>query len=153
MSTVDSPAHRDAAAAVAAAAVTVLQRSLHRPAGARPGPGDRRGRPGPAGPWLTEALAGNGVSVVASGGSAVHLVGYGDGTGDLARGAAATVAMDTPYVLQSADSPVRVATYSSTQVAMEALAAVIAGKAGPPARRPWRSPGCPRRPAPPDGMP
>ena len=85
--------------------------------------------------WLRAALTAAGVSVVDSGGSRVHLVGYGDGTGDLAS-AAATVAMDTPYLLASSNSPVRVATYSGTEVAMQALAGVIAGKASAPGRSP-----------------
>jgi beta-N-acetylhexosaminidase len=94
--------------------------------------------------WLTDALRRNGVTVVSSGGQRVHLVGYGDGSDDLVSGAAATVAMDTPYLLRSASSPVRVATYSSTQVAMEALAAVIAGKAAAPGRSPVAVTGLPR---------
>ena len=39
-----------------------------------------------------------------SGGRIVHLVGYGDGPGDLRADAAVTVAMDTPYVLAKAKS-------------------------------------------------
>src|SRR5690606_8371322 len=84
--------------------------------------------------WLAEALAEHGISV-GSTGDVVHLVGYGDGSGDLSKVADVTVAMDTPYVLASATSPVRIATYSSTQVAMEALADVLAG-----ARAPGRAP-------------
>jgi len=136
MSTVDSPDHEAAAAAVAAASVTVLAGPCSGPL--VPGPvqvttSDGRGQQGS---WLTEALTAAGVAVVPSGGSRVHLVGYGDGTGDLAGGAAVTVAMDTPYVLAASDSPVKVATYSSTRVAMHALAAVIAGKAAAPGRSP-----------------
>jgi beta-N-acetylhexosaminidase len=86
--------------------------------------------------WLTAALKAQGVPVVASGGQQVHLVGYGDTASDLAAGAGVTVSMDTPYILQSATSAVRVATYSSTQVAMEALAAVLAGKAPATGRSP-----------------
>jgi beta-N-acetylhexosaminidase len=142
-STVDSPAHRDAAAAVANAAVTVL-------AGPCTGPlvtGPVRvtaasGRSQPA-QWLTEALGRRGVAVVPTGGQRIHLIGYGDGAGDLARDAAVTVSMDTPYVLASATSPVRVATYSSTQVAMEALAAVIAGAAPATGRSPVAVAGLP----------
>jgi beta-N-acetylhexosaminidase len=37
--------------------------------------------------------------------------------------------MDTPYLLGKATSAVRLATYSSTRAAMDAAAAVIAGKA------------------------
>ena len=70
------------------------------PAPARWSPA-RSGSPAPAAAtsraqWLAEALAPPGVTVVPSGGTEVHLVGYGDGTADLARGAAVTVAMDTP---------------------------------------------------------
>jgi beta-N-acetylhexosaminidase len=136
MSTVDSSEHEAAAAAVAAAAVTVLSGPC---TGALvPGPvrittSDGRGQQAA---WLAEDLTAAGVGVVNSGGSQVHLVGYGDGSGDLAGGAAVTVAMDTPYVLASAASPVRVATYSGTRVAMRALAAVIAGTASAPGRSP-----------------
>ena len=83
----------------------------------RAGPGHRRGRRGQQAAWLTDALQEpRRRRWSRRAGRAVHLVGYGDGTDDLVRGAAVTVAMDTPYVLQSATSPVRVATYSSTQV-------------------------------------
>jgi beta-N-acetylhexosaminidase len=51
--------------------------------------------------------------------------------------------MDTPYILQSATSAVRLATYSSTQVAMEALAAVLAGKAPATGRSPVAVTGLP----------
>jgi beta-N-acetylhexosaminidase len=51
--------------------------------------------------------------------------------------------MDTPYVLRSATSPVRMATYSSTQVAMEALAAVVAGRAPAAGRSPVAVDGLP----------
>ena len=74
--------------------------------------------------------------MVSTGGQQVHLVGYGDDAADLVSDAAVTVAMDSPYLLGSSNSPVRVATYSSTQVAMEGLAAVIAGKAAATGRSP-----------------
>jgi beta-N-acetylhexosaminidase len=144
VSTVDNAENRNAARAVAAAAVTVMRGPCSGPlvrAPIRVTASTGRTRQVA---WLTEALRANGVSVVSSGGQRVHLVGYGDGTDDLVSGAAATVAMDTPYVLRSASSPVRVATYSSTQVAMEALAAVIAGKATAPGRSPVAVSGLPR---------
>jgi len=142
-STVDSPANRDAAAAVSNAAVTVF-------AGACSGPlvaGPVRitaasGRTQPA-QWLAEALGRRGVTVVPSGGQRIHLVGYGDDAGDLAHDAAVTVSMDTPYVLASATSPVRIATYSSTQASMEALAAVLAGAAHATGRSPVTVAGLP----------
>jgi beta-N-acetylhexosaminidase len=93
--------------------------------------------------WLTEALREQGVEVSASGGSRVHLGGYGDGVGDLSA-AAATVSMDTPYLLGSARSKVRVATYSSTRASLRALAAVIAGRAPAPGRSPVGVAGLPR---------
>jgi beta-N-acetylhexosaminidase len=93
--------------------------------------------------WLTAALAAQGVPIVATGGQLVHLVGYGDTAEDLVAGATVTVGMDTPYVLASATSVSRLATYSSTQVAMEALAAVLAGTAKAPGRSPVAVAGLP----------
>jgi beta-N-acetylhexosaminidase len=136
MSTVDAPEHRQAAAAVAAAAVTVLAGPCGGPL--IPGPVHLTASAGrdQQKQWLAAALAAAGVSVVDTGGALVHLVGYGDGAGDLVASAAVTVAMDTPYVLASSASPVRVATYSSTEAAMGALALVIAGQAAAPGRSP-----------------
>ena len=83
----------------------------------------------PAG-WLADALRRRGVTVIDQRRPTVHLVGYGDGAGPTSSaGAAVTVAMDTPYVLAAADSPVLLATYSSTEAALRAAAAVIAGRA------------------------
>jgi beta-N-acetylhexosaminidase len=140
----EAAAHQQAARAVAAAAVTVVR-------GACAGPQVKgpvritaaEGRQTQA-QWLRDALTRAGVTVVPTGGSRVHLVGYLDGTGDLAKGAAVTVAMDTPYVLRHADSKVLIATYSSTKVAMEALADVLAGKATPAGRLPVAVSGLPR---------
>ncbi len=142
-STVDAAANRDAALKAAAAAVTVLQ-------GACAGPlvsatvtvtasdgRDQQAR------WLSDALAAQGVTVAAGGTQVVHLVGYGDGVEDLSPRAAVTVGMDTPYLLESATSPVRLATYSSTQVSMEALAAVLAGRAQATGRSPVALTGLP----------
>lgn len=143
MSTVDSSPHRAAAAAVAAAAISVLRGPCSGPL--VDGPvrvSAAAGREQPA-QWLTEALTRQGVQIVTTGGQQVHLVGYGDDATDLSPGAAATVAMDTPFLLGSATSPVRIATYSSTQVAMDALAAVIAGKAPAPGRSPVAVTGLP----------
>jgi beta-N-acetylhexosaminidase len=44
--------------------------------------------------------------------------------------------MDLPFVLRDAKSPVLLATYSSTQASMTALAAVLAGRAPAPGRSP-----------------
>ncbi|GAB3942471.1 hypothetical protein GCM10027614_29540 [Micromonospora vulcania] len=142
MSTLNAPAHRAAADALAAAAVTVLRGAC---GGAVRGPvtvTSSAGRDGTRA-TLTEALKAAGVQVKPSGGTVVHLVGYGDGTGDLSAGAAVTVAMDTPYVLAKAASPTLLATYSSSRASMTALAAVLAGKARPGGRSPVTVPGLP----------
>lgn len=94
--------------------------------------------------WLTDALKADGVEVADGSATEVHLVGYGDTADDLAPKAAVTVAMDTPVILAKAASPVRLATYASTQAAMTALAAVLAGKASAPGRSPVDVPGLPR---------
>ena len=94
--------------------------------------------------WLAAALQADGVQVSDSGGTVVHLVGYGDTSDDLSPRATVTVAMDSPVILGRASSPVRIATYASTQAAMTALAAVLAGKATAPGRSPVDVPGLPR---------
>jgi beta-N-acetylhexosaminidase len=143
MSVVGSPAHREAVLRAAAAAVTMLR-------------GPCRGAP-VAGPVTVTASAGRsaavanlvaalraaGVRVVPQGGRVVHLVGYGDGSGDLRDGASVTVAMDTPYLLARAGSSVLLATYSSSPAAMTALAAVLAGRAKPTGRSPVSVSGLP----------
>ncbi|NJP32923.1 glycoside hydrolase family 3 protein [Micromonospora thermarum] len=142
LSTLATPAHRDAAGKLAAAAVTVLRGPCGAPVR---GPvtvtsSDGRGHTRAA---LTEALTSAGVRVVPKGGTVVHLVGYGDGTDDLRADAAVTVAMDTPYVLAKAASPTLLATYSSSRPSMTALARVLAGKAAPTGRSPVPVPGLP----------
>ncbi|MET8093172.1 glycoside hydrolase family 3 N-terminal domain-containing protein [Micromonospora sp. NPDC005220] len=142
MSSLNSPAHRAAADALAAAAVTVLKGAC---GGAVPGPvtvTSSGGRDGTRA-TLTAALTAAGVKVKPSGGTIVHLVGYGDGAKDLRPDAAVTVAMDTPYVLAGAKSPTLLATYSSSRASMTALAAVLAGKARPGGRSPVAVPGLP----------
>jgi beta-N-acetylhexosaminidase len=135
MSTLDSPEHRRAADALAAGAVTVLRGSCaakaRGPVTITSSGGRDRTRA-----LLTEALTAAGVQVVPSGGTKVHLVGYGDGDGDLSGDADVTVAMDTPYVLAKAKSPTLLATYSSGRASMTALANVLAGKARPAGRSP-----------------
>jgi beta-N-acetylhexosaminidase len=94
--------------------------------------------------WLTDALRGRHVAVAPSGGTEVRLVGYGDDSSDLSGGAAVTVAMDLPYVLRQAKSPVLLSTYSSTQASMTALAAVLTGAAPAPGHSPVEVAGLPR---------
>jgi len=93
---------------------------------------------------LVQALKAHGIPVVASGGTIVHLVGYGDGSAGLRADAAVTVAMDTPYVLGRSRSAVLIATYSSTTASMSALATVLAGHARPTGRSPVPVNGLPR---------
>ncbi|WP_433535110.1 glycoside hydrolase family 3 protein [Micromonospora sp. CA-249363] len=142
MSTLNTPGHRAAADALAAGAVTVLRGAC---GGAVSGPvtvTSSGGRDGTRA-TLTTALKAAGVTVKPSGGTVVHLVGYGDGEKDLSADAAVTVAMDTPYVLAKAKSPTLLATYSSSRASMTALAAVLAGKARPAGRSPVVVPGLP----------
>ncbi|MCM0677446.1 glycoside hydrolase family 3, partial [Micromonospora phytophila] len=135
LSTLGGPAHRKAAEELAAAAVTLLRGScgvgVRGPVTVTSSGGRDRTRA-----VLTEALSAAGVKVVPSGGTVVHLVGYGDGGADLRADAAVTVAMDTPYVLATAKSPTLLATYSSSRASMTALARVLAGKAKPGGRSP-----------------
>ncbi|MEU4369283.1 glycoside hydrolase family 3 protein [Micromonospora chersina] len=135
LSTLDSAAHRKSAADLAAAAVTMLRGRCGSPV-AGPVTVTSSGGRDRTRAALTEALTAAGVKVVPSGGTVVHLVGYGDGSKDLRADAAVTVAMDTPYVLAGAKSPTLLATYSSTRASMTALAAVLAGKARPTGRSP-----------------
>ncbi|MGW5671587.1 glycoside hydrolase family 3 protein [Micromonospora sp. NPDC003776] len=142
LSTLGGAEHQKAAGALAAAAVTMLRGTCGAPV---PGPvtvtssaGREQTRAA-----LTEALTTAGVKVVPSGGTVVHLVGYGDAAGDLRADAAVTVAMDTPYVLAGAKSPTLLATYSSSRASMTGLAQVLAGKARPDGRSPVPVPGLP----------
>ncbi|WP_431911423.1 glycoside hydrolase family 3 protein [Micromonospora carbonacea] len=142
MSTLNDAEHRQAAEALAAGAVTVLRGSCTKgvagPVTVTSSGGREKTRD-----LLTQALTAAGVQVVPSGGTRVHLVGYGDGSGDLAADAAVTVAMDTPYVLAKAKSPTLLATYSSSAASMTALANVLAGRARPTGRAPVPVPGLP----------
>ncbi|HEX7746883.1 MAG TPA: glycoside hydrolase family 3 protein, partial [Micromonosporaceae bacterium] len=142
-SVVGSPAHRDAVRRVAGAAITVL-RGRCAPA-PLPGPVSvtASGGRGATTALLVSALKAAGVRVLPTGGRVVHLVGYGDGPADLRPDAAATVALDTPYLLAQARSPVLLATYSSSPAAMSALADVLAGRAKPGGRSPVPVPGLP----------
>ncbi|MFG1801097.1 glycoside hydrolase family 3 protein [Micromonospora carbonacea] len=142
MSTLNDAEHRQAAEALAAGAVTVLRGSCTKGVAAPVTVTSSGGREKTR-DLLTQALTAAGVQVVPSGGTRVHLVGYGDGSGDLAADAAVTVAMDTPYVLAKAKSPTLLATYSSSAASMTALANVLAGRARPTGRAPVPVPGLP----------
>ncbi|GAA1772660.1 glycoside hydrolase family 3 protein [Luedemannella helvata] len=140
---VGSSPNRAAAARVAAASITVLKGSCEPPLVR--GPVRVTAADGREDKAALLAAALKRAGVAASVGrrsdkpgrsTIVHLVGYGDGPADLHPAAAVTVAMDTPFILARASSPVRMATYSSTPVALEALADVLAGKAAAPGRSP-----------------
>jgi beta-N-acetylhexosaminidase len=94
--------------------------------------------------WLADALRQRHVAVSSSGGTEVRLVGYGDDSSDLGGGAAVTVAMDLPFLLRDAKSPVLLSTYSSTSASMTALAAVLTGAVPAPGRSPVEVAGLPR---------
>ncbi|WP_431727585.1 glycoside hydrolase family 3 protein [Verrucosispora sp. TAA-831] len=143
MSTLRAPAHLDAAGDLAAAAVTVFKGRCDTSGVKGPVTVTASGGREHTRTALTEALTAAGVEVVSSGGTVVHLVGYGDGARDLRSGAAVTVAMDTPYVLAQAGSPTLLATYSSSRASMTALADVLAGKAAPRGRSPVKVSGLP----------
>jgi beta-N-acetylhexosaminidase len=135
MSTLNTAAHRQAAAALAAGAVTQFTGRcgavVRGPVTVTASSGRETARS-----TLERALKAAGVRTAARGGTVVHLVGYGDGTSDLRPGAAVTVAMDTPYLLGRAGSGRLYATYSSSPASLTALARVLAGRARPTGRSP-----------------
>lgn len=136
MSTLHSAEHQKAASDLAAAAVTVLRGACTAAPVRGPVTVTSSGGRDGTRSVLTKALTAAGVRVVPSGGTVVHLVGYGDGAADLRADAAVTVAMDTPYLLAGAKSPTLLATYSSSRASMAALADVLAGRTRPPGRSP-----------------
>ncbi|MFI6762504.1 glycoside hydrolase family 3 protein [Micromonospora sp. NPDC050417] len=136
MSTLDSAAHREAARRVATASVTALRGTCAEAAVRGPVTVTASNGREKTAAALTSALTAAGVQVVPQGGTVVHLVGYGDAAADLNAAAGVTVAMDTPFLLESAKSPVLLATYSSSTVSMAALADVLAGKARPTGHSP-----------------
>ncbi|HEX5597841.1 MAG TPA: glycoside hydrolase family 3 protein [Micromonosporaceae bacterium] len=144
ISVLGSAAHRQAAGRLAAASVTLLRGTCDGPLVSGPVTVTSSGGRKTTRTLLTAALREAGVEVVDQGGTVVHLVGYGDGTGDLRSDAAVTVAMDLPYLLGRARSEVLLATYSSSPVSMAALADVLAGRTKPTGRAPVAVPGLPR---------
>ncbi|MFE9692786.1 glycoside hydrolase family 3 protein [Micromonospora sp. NPDC005806] len=142
LATLGSAEHQKAAGDLAAAAVTMLRGRCGTPAAGPVTVTSSAGR-NHTRATLTAALTAAGVKVVPSGGTVVHLVGYGDDAKDLRADAAVTVAMDTPYVLADAKSPTLLATYSSSRASMTALAGVLAGKARPTGRSPVSVTGLP----------
>lgn len=140
MSTLDTAEDRAAAQAASAAAVTLFK---GRCSGALVAGGvtiAADGKWGQQREWLTQALAEQGIQVKA-GGTTVRLFGYND-SAPAASGKDVTVAMDTPYALRSVQGTL-LATYSSSQTSMKALAAVLAGKAKAPGKSPVKVEGLP----------
>ena len=144
LTTLNSPAHQQAVAALDAASITILQGRCTGPLVTGPvmvtAPADRE----LARVTLVKALQAAGVTVQAAGGTVIHLVGYGDQATDLDPGAAVTVMMDTPYLLAASKSAALLATYSSSKLSLTALAAVLAGTAKATGRSPVAVPGLPR---------
>jgi beta-N-acetylhexosaminidase len=143
MSTLNSTAHQDAVRRLSAAAISQLRGSCTQAPVRGPVTVTASAGRDATRQLLTEALRAAGVTVVPTGGTKVHLVGYGDTAKDLSPGAAVTVGMDTPNVLAGAKSTVLLATYSSSRASMSALASVLTGKATAPGRSPVAVPGLP----------
>jgi beta-N-acetylhexosaminidase len=144
LTTLDTPEHQAAVKAADAASITVLRGPCSGPLVTGPVTVTAAPNRELARVTLVKALQAAGVTVQAAGGLVVHLIGYGDKTVDLNRDATVTVAMDTPYLLAAATSPVRVATYSSSALSLAALADVVAGKAKATGRSPVPVAGLPR---------
>ncbi|AGL15265.1 glycoside hydrolase family 3 domain-containing protein [Actinoplanes sp. N902-109] len=144
LSTLSSAAHQQAVAAADAASITMLRGACSGPLLTGPVTVTASGGRDAARTTLVKALQDQGMPVQAAGGTVVHLVGYGDRTTDLDPSAAVTVMMDTPYLLASAKSPTLIATYSSSPLSLQALAAVLAGKAKAPGKSPVQVSNLPR---------
>ncbi|GLW33052.1 glycoside hydrolase family 3 protein [Actinoplanes regularis] len=144
LSVVGSAAHQQAVSALDAASITVLRGRCSGPlvsgAVTVTAPSSRE----LARANLVKALQAAGVQVQAAGGAEIRLVGYGDKPIDLSPDAAVTVMMDLPGLLAYAKSPTLLATYSSSKLSLDALAAVLAGKAPAPGKSPIAVAGLPR---------
>lgn len=140
----DTSAGRSAAMKVAAAAVTQFTGScggilIHGPITLSSTPAYAAVRD-----HLADALQADGATVVRSGGTVVRLVGYEPSLSQVKARTEMTVAVDTPYVLAHANSPLLLATFSSAHVSMVALADVITGKARAAGKSPVPVTGLPR---------
>jgi beta-N-acetylhexosaminidase len=144
LSTLGSPEHLRAVGAADAAAITLLKGRCAGPLVSGPVTVSASGGREAARIALVKALQAAGVKVQAAGGTVVHLVGYGDRRTDLSPEATITVIMDTPYLLAESRSPTLLATYSSSPLALTALATVLAGKAKAPGKSPVAVRGLPR---------
>ncbi|WP_222853538.1 glycoside hydrolase family 3 protein [Fodinicola acaciae] len=140
LSTVDTADHQSTVDKAAAAAVTVYKGQCSGPLVR--GPVAVTGGSSQTRDALRTALGAQGIRTSSSARTRIFLTGYGDTKADL-RSAAVTVATDAPYLLASASSPTRIATYGTAPASMRALAAVLAGKAGAPGRSPVTVAGLP----------
>nr|WP_246595537.1 glycoside hydrolase family 3 N-terminal domain-containing protein [Actinoplanes auranticolor] len=136
LSTLGSAEHLRAVGAADAAAITLIKGPCSGPLVSGPVTVSASGGRDAARITLVKALQDAGVTVQAAGGTVVHLVGYGDRQTDLSPDAKVTVIMDTPQLLAGSRSPTLLATYSSSPLALSALAAVLAGKAPAPGKSP-----------------
>ncbi|GAA0262888.1 glycoside hydrolase family 3 protein [Cryptosporangium japonicum] len=140
LDTLKSAEHVAAVERAAAAAVTLLRGKC---SGALVrGPVTITGGSAESRQFLSAALGRAGVKVGA-GGDSIHLTGYLDTAADL-RPASVTVATDTPYLLAAAKSPTLLATYGTAESSMNALAAVLTGRAKAPGLSPVPVAGLPR---------
>ena len=144
LSVVGSTEHQRTVAALDAASVTVLRGACAGPQFTGPvtitaAKGREAARDN-----LARAMKASNGRVQASGGTVVHLVGYGDKAADLNPAAAITVMMDTPHLLAAAKSPTLIATYSSSRLSMMALAAVLTGSVRASGTSPVAVAGLPR---------
>lgn len=144
LASVGSPAHQKAVSDADAAVITIFRGACSGPLLAGPVTVTAAGGREPARVGLVKALQAAGVRVQSAGGTVVHLVGYGDRRIDLSSEAALTVGMDTPYLLADSRSPTLLATYSSSPLALTALANVLAGTAPAPGRSPVQAGTLPR---------
>jgi beta-N-acetylhexosaminidase len=136
LDTVGSAAHQKAVSDADAAVITVFRGACTGPLITGPVTVTAADGREVARVALVKALQAAGVRVQAAGGTVVHLVGYGDRQTDLSPDAAVTAIMDTPYLLADSRSPTLLATYSSSPLALAALANVLAGKAPAPGKSP-----------------
>jgi beta-N-acetylhexosaminidase len=136
LSALGSAEHVRAVGAADAAAITLLKGPCAGPLVSGPVTVTASGGREAARITLVKALQDAGVQVQAAGGKVVHLVGYGDRQVDLSPDATITVIMDTPQLLAGSRSPTLLATYSSSPLALTALATVLAGKTAAPGRSP-----------------
>jgi beta-N-acetylhexosaminidase len=140
LSTVDTAAHQSTVEKAAAAAVTIFKGKCSGPLVR--GPVAVSGGSVQARDALRSALNNEGISSSTTGRSRIFLTGYGDVKTDL-KSADVTVATDSPYLLGSAKSATLIATYGTAPASMQALAAVLAGKASAPGHSPVAVSGLP----------